>query len=302
MNSFPKLKICIIGSNGFLSNSIAKYANEKEWNLSVIGRTQAQSIKCDSFFKTDLMHEVPDCNKLLAHDVIVYAAGAGIQSNLKESKEQIYKLNTFVPTMICNKLAELGYKGILISFGSVFEMGESNQKVPFSEEDILSSMYPAPSDYVVSKRMLSKFIVSYKHEFKHWHFIIPTIYGESENPKRLIPYTVNSLKKGENPQFTSGDQIRHYLYVDDVPKMINSAIAKSLPSGVYNVPGSEIISVRDLVEKIYVSFGLSLPEACFGTASRGDARMKYLALDGKKLQDYIGFCPEGTLNNSIKKY
>ena len=73
------------------------------------------------------------------------------------------------------------------------------------------SSAPAPSDYVVSKRMLTRFVTSYKHDFTHWHFIIPTIYGENENPKRLIPYTINAIKNGEELHFTAGNQTRQYL-------------------------------------------------------------------------------------------
>lgn len=302
MNSLPSLKICIIGSNGFLSNSIANYANAKGWSLSILGRTQVQTIKCDLFTKVDLMQDCLNYEVMLASDIIIYAAGAGIQSNLKESKEQIFKLNTFVPTTICNKLVELGYKGTFVSFGSVFEMGESDRNTPFTEEDILSSLCPAPSDYVVSKRMLSRYIVSYKHEFRHWHFIIPTIYGESENPKRLIPYTVNSLKNGENPKFTSGEQIRQYLYVNEVPKMIEVAITKNLDSGVYNIQGKETVSVRELVAMVHSFFGAEVAEGCFGSADRTDVRMKYLALDGRKLRDAIGFVPQMDIKSVIAKY
>ena len=302
MNSLPSLKICIIGSNGFLSNSIANYANAKGWSLSILGRTQVQTIKCDLFTKVDLMQDCLNYEVMLASDIVIYAAGAGIQSNLKESREQIFKLNTFVPTTICNKLVELGYKGTFVSFGSVFEMGESDRNTPFTEEDILSSLCPAPSDYVVSKRMLSRYIVSYKHEFRHWHFIIPTIYGESENPKRLIPYTINCLKNGEVPHFTSGEQIRQYLYVDEVPRMIEIALNKQLPSGVYNIQGRETVSVRELIFKICSYFGVELSTNCFGSADRGDVKMKYLALDGSKLYKYIGFSSDVILETVFKRY
>ena len=43
--------------------------------------------------------------------------------------------------------------------------------------------------------MLTRFVSAYAHEFIHWHFIIPTIYGPGENVKRLIPYTIQSILK-----------------------------------------------------------------------------------------------------------
>ncbi|MCS2389276.1 hypothetical protein NXV57_19075 [Bacteroides thetaiotaomicron] len=67
---------------------------------------------------------------------------------------------------------------------------------------MLTSTCPAPNDYTVSKRMLSAFVSSYKHEFTHWHFYIPTIYGVGENPKRLIPYVITAIRNGEELHFT----------------------------------------------------------------------------------------------------
>ena len=77
--------------------------------------------------------------------------------------------------------------------GSSFELGQTTERHAFTEHEVLTSTFKAPNDYTISKRMLSRFIDGYSHEFTHWHFYIPTIYGETENPTRLIPYTINSL-------------------------------------------------------------------------------------------------------------
>lgn len=302
MSSLHKPRICIIGSNGFLSNAIAKYATIQGWPLTIMGRNPNNEIKKDAFVKIDLMCNNIDYDILTSSEVVIYAAGAGIQSNLGETKEQIFKLNTFVPTTICNNLVSCNYKGTLISFGSFFEMGESTKDTPFTEDEILCSTCSTPSDYIVSKRMLSRFVTSYKHDFKHWHFIIPTIYGEFENPNRLIPYTINSLKNGERPRFTTGEQVRQYLYVDEVPKVIESSLLNDLPSGVYNIQGRETLSIRQLVSIIYAYFGEKFPAECFGSAGRTDVHMKYLALNGKKLYDAIGFNAKTEIKSVIEKY
>ena len=169
------MKITILGSNGFLSNAIARYSNINNWILNVYGLDAPIGIKIDKFVKCNLMDAELDCSGLLDADIIVYAIGAGIQSNLKEGYNLIYSLNVTAPVTICNKLKELGYKGVFVTFGSVFEIGETKEAHFFTEEEVMSSAAPAPSDYVVSKRMLTRFVTSYKHDFIHWHFIIPTI-------------------------------------------------------------------------------------------------------------------------------
>ena len=296
------MNIAILGCNGFLSTAIAKYANEKDWHLDMYGLDEPQGHSYDKFVKCNLMDAELDSTPLMDSDIIVYAIGAGIQSNLKEGFNLIYNLNVTAPVTICNKLKELDYKGCFVTFGSVFEMGETKETKFFTEEDVLTSTAPAPSDYVVSKRMLTRFVTSYKHDFIHWHFIIPTIYGPGENPKRLIPYTINAIKNGEELHFTAGDQTRQYICVDEVPRMLEMAFERKLPSGMYNIQGKETLTVKEIVELLHKGLGKEVPEGCFGTAQRTDVGMKYLALDGKKLYQSIGFTASITIAEMIESY
>lgn len=296
------MKLSILGCNGFLSTAIAKYANKAGWTLDMYGLDQPKGHKYDKFIQCNLMDAELDCSPLIDSDVIVYAIGAGIQSNLKEGFNLIYKLNVTAPVAICNKLKELNYKGSFVTFGSVFEMGETEEAKYFTEEEVLTSTAPAPSDYVVSKRMFSRFVTSYKHVFTHWHFIIPTIYGPGENPKRLIPYTINAIKNGEELHFTAGDQTRQYICVDEVPRLLEMAFDKRLPSGMYNIQGKETLTVKEIVEMIHNELGKKVTEGCFGTAQRSDVGMKYLALNGQNLRNTIGFEATIKLSSIIGLY
>ena len=296
------MKISILGTNGFLSTAIAKYAISKGWTLEMYGLQRPNEHTCDVFHLVNLMDSEMDCTSLLDSDLIVYAIGAGIQANLKEGYNLIYNLNVTAPVSICNKLKELDYKGCFVTFGSVFEMGATTEQRYFTEQDVLTSLCPAPNDYTVSKRMLSSFVSSYKHDFTHWHFYIPTIYGAGENPKRLIPYVVNAIRNDEELHFTAGDQVRQYVHVSEVPRILDLALSKNLPSGLYNIQGSETLSVKEIVTKIHHAMGKEVPEGCFGSVQRADAGMKYLALDGTKLKNAIAFEAKMRIEDSLKNY
>lgn len=296
------MKVTILGTNGFLSRAIAVYCNSKGYPLNMYGLSEPKGHAYDTFHHINLMSEEPDYADLVQSDIIVYASGAGIQSNLKEENNLIYSLNVTVPVKICNALKAAGYKGCLITFGSVFEMGVTKEERFFTETDVLTSTCPAPNDYTVSKRMLSRFVDSYKHDFTHWHFYIPTIYGETENPLRLIPYTINAIRNNEPLHFTAGDQTRQYIYVDEVPRMIDMAYSKRLPSGIYNIEGKDTLTVREIVTTIHYHFGKAVPDDCFGSAQRADTGMKYLALDGTKLKEAIDFEATTSLTDVIGRY
>lgn len=296
------MKVTILGTNGFLSRAIAIYCNGKGYPVCMYGLDEPKGHSCDAFHKVNLMTEELDYSELIQSDIIVYAIGAGIQSNLKEGNDLIYNLNVTAPVKICNALKTAGYKGCFITFGSVFEMGETHEERFFTEADVLTSVCPAPNDYTVSKRMLSRFVDSYKHDFTHWHFFIPTIYGEMENPLRLIPYTINAIRNNEPLHFTAGDQTRQYVYVGEVPAMIDLAYGKQLPSGIYNIQGKDTLTVREIVTAIHKLFGKDVPDDCFGSAKRADVGMKYLALDGTKLKNAIGFEATISLTDVMDRY
>lgn len=190
----------------------------------------------------------------------------------------------------------------VLLLGSVFEMGETHEERFFTEEDVLTSTCPAPNDYTVSKRMLSSFVSSYKHDFTHWHFYIPTIYGAGENPKRLIPYVINAIRNGEELHFTAGDQTRQYVHVSEVPRMLAQAFENNLPSGLYNIQGKETVTVKEIVTEIHHAMGKEVPDGCFGSVQRADVGMKYLALDGKKLHDATGFEASIKITDVIDTY
>lgn len=296
------MKISIIGSNGFLSSAITKYAIQEGWEVDIYGLYEPIDKNYNRYFPINLMESEIDYANITESNIIVYASGAGIQSNLNEYHHLIYSLNVNVPVQICNRLKDFRYSGCFVSFGSVFEMGETKGKTLFTEADIITSLSPAPNDYTTSKRMFSRFVSSYNHDFTHWHFIIPTIYGKGENPQRLIPYVVDAIHNKKALNFTSGDQIRQYVHVSEIARLIDLAFTKKLPSGVYNVPGKDILSVREIVELIHDVFHQETPKNCFGTIHRTDIGMKYLALDGEKLKKEIGFTPSISIREVIMDY
>lgn len=296
------MKVSILGTNGFLSNAIAKYANQHHWQLDMYGLESPNMVKYDNYYPINLLDGNLDCRAMLDSDMIIYAIGAGIQSNLNEGADLIYALNVSMPIAICNKLKTLSYRGVVVTFGSYFELGETPLQYPATEDDIINSNAITSSDYAVSKRLLTRFVNSYKHDYTHWHFILPTIYGPGENPKRLIPYTIDAILNKKELHFTSGEQVRQYVYVGDIPNVLFMSIEKKLPSGIYNIANSEILTVRELIKNIHEYFGQKLDVSYFGSTLRKDTQMKYLVLDDNKLYKQINFRCSKKIENIIKLY
>jgi dTDP-6-deoxy-L-talose 4-dehydrogenase (NAD+) len=80
------------------------------------------------------------------------------------------------------------------------------------------------------------------------------LYGDGENPKRLVPYIRSKLQAGEIAELTSGTQIRDYLNVSEAGEMIVQA-AFDATVGPINICSGVPITVRELAEKIADEYG-----------------------------------------------
>ncbi|MHB9140357.1 MAG: NAD-dependent epimerase/dehydratase family protein [Paludibacter sp.] len=296
------MKIAVIGTNGLLSDCIGRYCNKNNYQLTMYGLTKPEGHAYNSYNPVNLINEELNYNELIQSELIVYAAGAGIQSNLKENAALIYTLNVTVPVKICNDLKSNGYTGAFVSFGSYFEIGENQENHCFTEIELLQSQRKVVNDYSVSKRMFSRFIGSAEMPFKTWHFILPTIYGEKEAPHRLIPYTIHALKTNSSIAFTSGEQVRQYIYIDEVADIIFKAYTANISSGLYNISGTETLTVKELVTSLFAVYNRLLPDSVFGKAERTDTGMKNLQLNGQELQQAIGYQPKIKINDVHDRY
>jgi len=296
------MRISIIGSNGLLSDSIGHFYGTPDNYLELYGLAEPKRHAYNEFHRIDLMRDEFNYPQIKESDIIIYAVGAGIQSNMYEPPDVIYNLNVHIPIKVCCFLKSIDYSGVFVTFGSYFEIGENNEDKSYTEEDILFSMNKVVNDYSISKRLLTRFSSSFSSSFKIWHLILPTIYGENESKHRLIPSTLKALDNNLNIRFTSGEQIRQYIYVGEIPVIINLAVEKKLPHGIYNIMGNETLSVKDLVSILFDCNKKKLPESVFGGESRADTGMKMLKLDGNKLQKIVDYTPAHKIIDVYDKY
>ena len=80
------------------------------------------------------------------------------------------------------------------------------------------------------------------------------LYGEGEDPHRLVPYLHQKLSAGELAQLTTGKQIRDFLDVRQAGAMI-AAAALSDCQGPVNICSGVPITVRQLAERIADEYG-----------------------------------------------
>jgi nucleoside-diphosphate-sugar epimerase len=80
------------------------------------------------------------------------------------------------------------------------------------------------------------------------------LFGEGEDPRRLVAYLRSRLEKGEPAELTSGKQIRDFLDVSEAGRRIAN-VALGHQSGAINVCSGVPVTVRQLAERIADEYG-----------------------------------------------
>ena len=78
------------------------------------------------------------------------------------------------------------------------------------------------------------------------------VYGPGQKDlRKLVPYVIQSLLRGETPKMSSGLRPVDWIYVDDVVDAFVAAAARNAGGGeVLEVGSGQLVTVRDLVEQV----------------------------------------------------
>ncbi|MEL6720298.1 MAG: NAD(P)-dependent oxidoreductase [Bacteroidota bacterium] len=297
-----KLRIAILGSNSFLAKAFSRFCLDGEFEL--IGYSRANS---NPYLTEHRQFNLPNISvefkDLLEFDCVIYAAGAGIQSGDKTSIRNLYSLNSFFPIQLLNELNALNYVGKVITFGSYFEIGYNNDKKYFEELDVVNSHYAVPNHYCSSKRLLTRYLSNDVNNLEYYHLILPNIYGVNENTNRLIPYLIRTIKEEKKISLTSGLQIRQYVHINDVVRLIGVILEQEeKKSGIYNCTNEKAIQVKEIFNLVFDFLNKDLRAEYLGSESKYDTSMKYLLLSGSKVKKYFNFESNIDLKEGIQEY
>jgi nucleoside-diphosphate-sugar epimerase len=299
------MKIAIIGGTSFLGKQL--FLRLLNANKQAIFHIFGSSIE-DKLLENETVTFQPylypkdtlNYKLLSTFDAIYFCSATGVQSNVVVTEETIYGLNTFEPIKVAIELEKNDFKGKFITFGSYFEIGSNSIEKTFTENDVVFAQGNVPNHYCNSKRMLSRYISGNLHKIQWFHFVLPTIYGPTENPMRLIPYLINAILNNEPIKVTSGTQRRQYIHIEDVIDLITKILSENVAGSIYNVAPNNSISIKELIETIFETMNYNA--ANVSIISRVDENMKYLALDTTKTKEAFGWEPKINLIEGIKTY
>jgi nucleoside-diphosphate-sugar epimerase len=125
------------------------------------------------------------------------------------------------------------------------------------------------------------------------------LYGPYEHPFRLASSIICSLLKNEPAHCSHGNQIRDFLYVEDVASAFVTLLDSDV-QGAINIASGQSAVLKDVIFKIADMIG-KRDLIKLGTVPAQDNEPPFLVADVRKLNQQIGWKPKITLEVGLKR-
>lgn len=112
------------------------------------------------------------------------------------------------------------------------------------------------------------------------------VYGPGEEIyQKIIPETIKKLLRKDAPQiWGKGEELRSFIYVEDVVKMIINALKIDIYSGPINIVSENAIKINQLVQILISISGLNILPAYLPSV----ATPKNLVFDNFRMREILG--------------
>lgn len=123
-------------------------------------------------------------------------------------------------------------------------------------------------------------------------------YGPGENPRRVVPAVIHTLRSGQTFPATPGEQVRDYVHVEDVAAGFCALVEKGA-QGVFNIASGEPTTIRHLLELIGEIVGR--PELLlFGALPYREWEPMFICGNVQKLKS-LGWIPRFSLREGLSQ-
>ncbi len=246
-------EVVILGC-GYLGYNIANYFNQSDVTVTVVGffneYTEKLSKKNIGFIESDALEFCVNFKEKLENSVVVNCVGNINATN--KSDDIVFDIDNNYKSFInlINELSKIKIKKYIhiSSGGTVY--GESQLMKPWCETDNLEPI----NIYGLQKVFFEKYLYIKKAENKEFNFNILRLsnpfggYQAKEKNQGLIPIMIrNCLLKNKMTIWSDIENIRDYIYVDDVCEFIVQCYLNDFENGeVFNVGSGEGVSIKSL--------------------------------------------------------
>ena len=262
-NSF----ILLTGAAGFIGSYLLGYLNKQGYNKIIIVDDFTDEDKWFNLSNKKFITKV-ERDELFdwlrsADPKIESVYHLGARTDTTEFDYSIHqKLNVEYSKSIWNYCTEKNIPLVYASSAATYGNGEFGYK---DNHDIVGELKPL-NPYGVSKNEFDKWALQQTSQPPFWAGLkFFNVYGPNEYHKdrmaSMIFHGYNQIKKtgkvklfkSHKPEFRDGEQLRDFIYVEDVANVCYWLIENRVESGLYNLGTGKARPFKDLVTAIFTS-------------------------------------------------
>lgn len=243
-------KVLVIGGNGFIGlNLLKRLAQRADLEVSSFDiNYPTEKIEGIEYVKGDFFDDNMLQNAIKGMDLIIHSLSTVNPGNSNERFMQGYGRDFIQTVKLCDMLIKQNSNMIFLSSGGTVYGVQEHQ--PIKETAL-----PIPINHYGSVKLCIENVIRTFNTQLHTKMRIARIsnpYGPGQDYKKGVGFIDAAIKKLIEKEtleiWGDGENIRDYIYIDDVCKMLETLIDYQGDEEVFNLSSNEGISQNQVVE------------------------------------------------------
>ncbi len=237
-------KILITGAHGFIGSHLSRRLHRDGAEVHALSRTtQASDGTGLYWWQVDLAETeaVRELVRTIKPEIIFHLASHNVGARDLDLVLPTFRSNLMSTVNLFTAISEIGCRRVVLA-------GSMEEPEPGDTQAIPGSPYAA-----------AKWASSAYARMFHALYQLPVVllrifmvYGPAEwHLRKIVPYVILSLLRGEVPHLSSGERQVDWVYVEDVVEgLLAAARAPGVEGRTIDVGSGELVSIRTLVEHL----------------------------------------------------
>ena len=288
-------RILVTGGNGYLGRFLVEALKKQKANVFILDKNVITS---ENTFQVDITikEEVKEAINKIQPEIIVHLAAILNRERNFDNFELSNNINHLGTYNLLEALKNIPYQNFI--FTSTSEIYGDN-KAPFHEQQLPDAASPYSLTKVYSENLINTFSKLYDKKFTILRLF--NFFGKNMPAAFFIPQLIESLKTKESFDMTKGEQIRDFLYVDDVVSALILSAKQAEPKNeTFNVCSNTGVSLKELVKTIQKVLQSDC-KISFGALPYRNNEVWNMVGDNSKIQRALNFTPKYNIEEAIKE-
>ncbi|WP_417781911.1 GDP-mannose 4,6-dehydratase [Terasakiella pusilla] len=306
----PKFdKVMVLGSNSFSGASFCAYLLKQGVDVIGVSRSEeANSVYLPykwtdtdqnfRFYQYDLNNDLDEIIALVKREKLSCIVNFAAQSMVGQSwemPEHWFQTNAVSTTKLINALKKIDFLSRYVHVTTPEVYGSTDRFI--TEDEPFNPSTP----YAVSRAAGDMSLKSYMdaYDFPALMTRAANVYGAGQPLYRIIPRMIYFIKTGQKLDLHGGGvSQRSFIHMEDVAKATWQIATEATVGQTYHISTNEIVTVRQLVEKICSRLKVSFEDYVNVGEERLGKDQAYL-LSSEKLRQELGWTDQVTLDDGI---